>query len=59
MMANPFCSRSALCTKSAALLMVLVSLCPCALRAQTAEDSVTSHNGSIVSYAVQLRTCKK
>ena len=43
----------------AVLLVVLLSLYPCALRAQTAEDSVTSHNGPIVFYAVRLLTWGK
>jgi hypothetical protein len=45
--------------KVPALLLVLLSLYSCALRAQTTEVSVTGHNGSIVFYAVRLRTWKK
>jgi hypothetical protein len=43
----------------ALLLVLLLSLYSWALRAQTTEASVTGHNGSIVFYAVRLRTWKK
>jgi len=41
------------------LLILLLSLHPCALRAQTAKDSVTSHNGSLLFYAARLPTWRK
>ncbi len=44
---------------SALLLVLLLSLYPCALRAQTAEASVTGHNRSVVFYAARRQTWGK
>jgi hypothetical protein len=43
----------------ALLLVLLLSLYPCALRAQTTEASVTGHNGSVVFYGARLQTWGK